>query len=88
TGTLRRVAGILAALAAGVLILLAILVGLARLLLPLAPGYQAEIRRFANEATGLDVQFSRLTASWPLRGPAIRFFDVQVRTRDGARNVF
>ena len=33
--------------------------GVARLLLPLAPDYQDEIRRFASEATGFDVRFGQ-----------------------------
>ena len=64
-------------LATGV-ILLALLVGLVRLLLPLAPEYQEEVRRVAAEATGLDVAFDRISASWPLRGPELTLFDVQL----------
>lgn len=60
------------------LICLAILVGVARLLLPLAPDYQDEIRRFASEATGFDLQFGQITATWPLLGPEIRFSDVRI----------
>ena len=67
--------------------MLAVLVGIARLLLPMAPEYQDDIRRFANEATGFDVQFGQLSASWPLHGPEIRFFDVEIRTRDGLQPV-
>jgi uncharacterized protein (TIGR02099 family) len=66
------------AVLATVLISLALVVGALRLLLPLAPEYQAEIRRFANQATGLDIRFATLTASWPLSGPEVRFADVQV----------
>ena len=77
--TLSRWLGWLATVGAAGLILLAVLVGIARLLLPMAPEYQDNIRRFANDATGLDVQFSQLSASWPLHGPEIRFFDVHIR---------
>jgi uncharacterized protein (TIGR02099 family) len=65
---------------ATVLICLAVLVGVARLLLPLAPDYQDEIRRFASEATGFDVQFGQITATWPLLGPEVRFTDVRIAT--------
>ena len=75
----------LAALAAGVVITLAILVGIARLLLPLAPDYQDEIRRFVSATTGLDLEFARVGASWPIRGPELRFFDVKVSTHEGRR---
>lgn len=85
--TISRWLGWLATIGAAGLIVLAALVGIARLLLPMAPEYQDDIRRFANEATGFDVQFGQLSASWPLQGPEIRFFDVEVRTRDGRQAV-
>ena len=85
--TISRWLGWLATIGAAALIGLAVLVGIARLLLPMASDYQDDIRRFANEATGLDVQFEQLSASWPLHGPEIRFFDVHIRTRDGRQPV-
>lgn len=85
--TISRWLGWLATAAAAGLIVLAVLVGIARLLLPMAPEYQDDIRRFANEATGFDVQFAQLSASWPLHGPEIRFLDVHIRTRDGRQPV-
>ena len=84
---LSRWLGWLATIGAAGLILLAVLVGIARLLLPMAPEYQDTIRRFANEATGFDVQFAQLSASWPLHGPEIRFIDVHIRTHDGRQPV-
>jgi uncharacterized protein (TIGR02099 family) len=84
---MSRWLGWLATVSAAAVIVLAVLVGIARLLLPMAPEYQDNIRHFANEATGFDVQFGRLSASWPLHGPEIRFFDVQIRTRDGRQPV-
>jgi len=86
-GILRRSLGWLAGSIATVLIVLAVVVGIARLLLPLAPDYQDEIRRFATEATGFDVRFGRLTASWPWRGPEVRFSEVRIATRSGQRPV-
>jgi len=53
--------------------LLALLVGVARLFLPLVPEYQNEIRRWAGDATGLDVDFQHISASWPFTGPELRF---------------
>ena len=85
---LRRSLGWLAASAAALVIVLAIVVGLARLLLPLAPDYQDEIRRFASEATGFDVRFERLSASWPLQGPEVRFSAVRIFTLKDQRPVF
>jgi uncharacterized protein YhdP len=68
--------------AAGVM-LLALLVGLARLLLPLVPDYQIDIKRWAGEATGLEVEFEYISASWPLAGPELKFFDVTISTSGG-----
>jgi uncharacterized protein (TIGR02099 family) len=67
--------------AAGVM-LLALLVGIARLMLPLVPDYQNEIRRWAGDATGFDVDFDYISASWPFAGPELRFVDVTISSRD------
>jgi len=87
-GILRRSLGWLAGVLAAVLILLAVVVGLARLLLPLAPEYQDEIRRLVTEATGFDVQFRTLRASWPLTGPELRFGEVRIAMLADQRPVF
>jgi|GEM_PF-618509 len=73
--------------AAGV-ILLALLVGVARLLLPLVPEYQDDIRRWAATATGFDVEFENIGASWPFAGPELQFIDVTVSTQDTGEPVF
>jgi len=87
-GILRRSLGWLAGIAATLLIVLAVLVGLVRLLLPLAPEYQDEIRRFVTEVTGFDVRFRSLSASWPLSGPEVRFSDVRIAMLEDQRPVF
>jgi len=86
-GLLKRSLGWVAAIVASILILLAVIVGVARLLLPLAPEYQDQIRRFAIDATGFDVRFGRLSASWPLLGPEVRFSDVRIATLKDQRTV-
>jgi uncharacterized protein (TIGR02099 family) len=73
--------------AATLLILLAVLVGVARLLLPAVPEYRNEIRKFAVAATGFDLQFASVQASWPLRGPALQFSGVRIATLDTRRPV-
>lgn len=73
-----RVAGWLLRIAAILLIVLAVLVGILRLLLPLVPDYQDQIRELAGDTTGLEVDFARITATWPIRGPELRLLDVQV----------
>ena len=73
--------------AAGIM-LLALLVGIVRLLLPLVPEYQGDIRRWAAEATGFNVQFDNISASWPLAGPQIGFIDVTVTVRETGEPIF
>lgn len=65
--------------AATVVILLALIVGGLRLLLPLVPGYQQQIRAAAAAATGLTVDFAGISASWPLQGPELQLYDVVLR---------
>ncbi len=72
---------------AGILILLAVVVGVARLLLPMAPDYQDQIRRIASEATGFDIRFGRLSATWPISGPELQLYDVHITTREGDQQV-
>jgi len=68
--------------------LLALLVGIARLFLPLVPEYQDDIRRWAAAATGFDVQFNSISASWPFAGPQLRFIDVTVLSQETGEEVF
>jgi len=78
----RRWLRALALVAAGVVTTLALLVGLARLLLPMVPAYQDDIRVWASSTTGYDIAFTGISASWPLSGPQLTFIDVSL-TRPG-----
>jgi uncharacterized protein (TIGR02099 family) len=69
-------------LAAAAVIALALLVGVVRLLLPQVPEYQDDIRAWASTATGYDIRFGSISASWPLSGPQLSFYDVSL-TRPG-----
>ncbi len=71
-------------LGAAVVILLAIGVGLFRLMLPKLPAYQEEIKQWANAAIGLQVEFSGMDARWRLSGPELTFYDAQLATAGGA----
>lgn len=75
---LARLAGWLLRLVAGTLILLAVVVGAARLMLPLVPQYLEQVRSFTGASTGLVIDFERISASWPLSGPELRFLDVEI----------
>ena len=85
---LRRIFKYLVYAAAAGVMLLALLVGIARLLLPLVPDYQEDIRALATQATGFDVQFQNISASWPISGPEIQFLEVTIESREDQQPVF
>ncbi len=64
--------------AAGLVIALAIAVGLFRLFLPRLPEYQDQIKGWASDAIGMQVEFSRMNARWGLRGPELEFYDAEL----------
>ena len=68
---LKLLIKIAAYLAGGLVILLAIAVGLFRLFLPRLPEYQDDIKEWASAAIGLSVEFSGMDARWGLSGPEI-----------------
>ncbi len=75
---LRKLVKYLAYMGAAVVILLAVGVGLFRLLLPKLPAYQEEIKQWANSAIGMRVEFSGMDARWRLSGPELTFYDAQL----------
>ena len=66
---LRRLIKFVAYAAGGLVILLAIAVGLFRLFLPKLPDYQENIKAWASAAIGMTVEFSGMDARWGLSGP-------------------
>ena len=81
---LQKLLKILAYTMAGVVILLAIVVGLFRLLLPRLPEYQEEIKQWAGEAIGAQVEFVGMNARWRFRGPELNFYQAKLITHDDA----
>ena len=75
---LRRLFKFAAYTAAGVLIALAIAVGLFRLFLPRLPEYQVEIKNWASAAIGMQVDFTGMDARWGLSGPELRFYNAEM----------
>ncbi len=67
---------------AALVILLAVAVGLLRLMLPELPAYRDEIRARAGAAIGLDVEFDGIDARWRLSGPELIFTDVTLTDPD------
>jgi uncharacterized protein (TIGR02099 family) len=78
TKFLQRLFKYLAYAAAGVVILLAVAVGLFRLFLPRLPEYQDEIKAWASDAIGMHVEFSGMDARWGLSGPQLEFYDAEL----------
>ncbi|MGI9272817.1 MAG: YhdP family protein [Woeseiaceae bacterium] len=75
---LQRLLRIAAYTAAGIVILLAIAVGLFRLFLPRLPEYQEDIKSWASTAIGMEVEFSGMDARWGLSGPEVEFYDAEL----------
>lgn len=63
---------------ATLVIVMALLVGAVRLMLPLVPDYQDDIRAWASAATGYEIAFGGMSAGWPLSGPELSFIDVRL----------
>ena len=84
---LQRVFRFFAYMAAAVVILLAIAVGLFRLFLPRVPEYQEEIKDWASTAIGMQVEFSGMDARWGLSGPELRFYDAELNQLDSGMRV-
>ncbi|MDH3431224.1 MAG: YhdP family protein [Gammaproteobacteria bacterium] len=79
---LKRLLKVFAYVAGGVVILLAIAVGLFRLFLPRLPEYQEDIKSWASAAIGLSVEFSGMDARWGLSGPELEFYDAELVSPD------
>ena len=79
---LKRIVRYLAYLAGGIVILLAIAVGLFRLFLPRLPEYQEDIKGWASAAIGMSVEFSGMDARWGLSGPEVEFYDTELVAHD------
>lgn len=71
----------LAYLSAALVIILAIGVGMFRLMLPRLPEYQEEIKTWASAAIGVDVEFTGMNARWRLSGPELSFFGAALRNK-------
>jgi uncharacterized protein YhdP len=80
---LRKLIKYLAYIGAALVIVLALAVGIFRLMLPQLPEYQEELKAWASTAIGIQVDFSAMNARWRLSGPELNFFDAEL-TRPGA----
>ncbi|NNF66062.1 MAG: hypothetical protein HKM98_00985, partial [Gammaproteobacteria bacterium] len=70
-----------------IVILLAVGIGLFRLLLPMIPQYHERIEAFASEAAGTPVLIEGIDARWGRNGPELRFRNAQLLTADGGASL-
>ena len=77
---LRKLIKYLAYIGAALVIVLAIAVGIFRLMLPQLPAYQEELKAWASAAIGMQVEFSGMNARWRLSGPELSFFNAELFT--------
>jgi uncharacterized protein (TIGR02099 family) len=75
---LQKLIKYLANIGAALVIVLAIAVGIFRLMLPQLPEYQEEIKGWASGAIGMQVEFSGMNARWRFSGPELSFFNAEL----------
>lgn len=80
--SLKRLWRWLAGTFAALVILLAVALGLFRLMLPQIPAYHAQIEGWASKAVGLPVKLGRLDARWSFGGPELTFQAARLYARD------
>ena len=80
---LRKLIKYLAYIGAALVIVLALAVGIFRLMLPRLPEYQEELKAWASSAIGMQVEFSGMNARWRFSGPEMNFFNAEL-IRPGA----
>ena len=79
---LKRIRNWLAYTLAGLVILLAVMVGLFRLFLPRLTEYQEDLKDWASAAIGVEVEFTGMNARWRLSGPELNFYDAELTLPD------
>ena len=84
---LRKLIKYVAYIGAALVIVLAVAVGIFRLMLPQLPEYQEEIKAWTSTAIGMQVEFSGMNARWRLSGPELNFFNAEL-VRSGATDSF
>ncbi len=84
---LQKLLKYLAYTGAALVIVLAIAVGIFRLMLPRLPEYQEEIKGWASAAIGLQVEFSGMTARWRLSGPELTILDADLMIPDTGQSI-
>ncbi|MCY4477615.1 MAG: YhdP family protein [Gammaproteobacteria bacterium] len=65
------------------LLVVALLLGVLRVLMPLVPTFQEEIAEWTSNSLGYPVEFARIEPSWGLTGPEFRLRGVRVMSERG-----
>lgn len=81
-GLIRKLWRLAAGVLAGLVILLAVAIGLVRLALVQVPEYRAQIETWAAAALGWPVEIDTMDARLGWRGPELRFTGARVLTQD------
>ena len=76
--SLQRLTKYLAYFVAAVVIFLVVTIGLFRLMLPQLPEYQKEIKNWVSTASGVQIEFTDMTARWRLSGPGLNFYNAEL----------
>ncbi len=84
---LQKLIKYIAYTAAAVVIVLALAVGIFRLMLPRLPEYQEEIKGWASAAIGMQVEFSGMNARWRFSGPELNFFNAELKSPGATENL-
>lgn len=84
-GLMRRLWRVTAALFASVVILLALAVGLFRLVVAEVPRYRGDIQAWASEAIGYPVRIGGVDARLTLAGPSLHVTDARILSGDAGR---
>lgn len=84
---LRHSLSLSSLLLAALIVTLAVLVSVARLLLPLAANYQGRIEADLTRELGQPVRFERLQAEWSGWGPALHLYGVRLLDATGQSQV-
>lgn len=79
----RKLFAFLWAGTAVLVISLALLVSVARLMLPLLDEYRLELEQIASDQVGRPVKIGEISAGWQGLHPDLRFHDVRILTADG-----
>ena len=84
---LQKLIKYLAYVGAAVVIVLALAVGIFRLMLPRLPEYQEEIKSWASAAIGMQVDFAAMNARWRFSGPELNFINAELKKPGAAESL-